>query len=49
MDRVDPDVVVDNLPKAKEHLSVLDRLCTFGCEEYTDLKRAVATYEAKKR
>jgi tetratricopeptide (TPR) repeat protein len=42
-------LMVDNLPKAKEHLARLDRLCTFGCEEYTDLKKAVAQYEAKKR
>lgn len=37
---------LNNLPKAKEHLAILDRLCTFGCEEYTDLKKAVASYEA---
>jgi hypothetical protein len=41
-------LMVNNLPKAKEHLSALDRLCTFGCEEYTDLKKAVAEYERKK-
>ena len=34
-----------NLAKAKEHLSSLDQLCTFGCEEYTKLKKAVAEYE----
>ena len=39
-------LAVDDLPKAKEHLAALDRLCTFGCEEYTDLKKAVAQYEA---
>lgn len=39
-------LMVKNLPKAKEHLAALDRLCTFGCEEYTDLKKAVAGYEA---
>ena len=42
-------LMVGNLAKAKEHLARLDRLCTFGCEEYTDLKKAVAQYEAKKR
>ena len=42
-------LMVNNLAKAKEHLAVLDRLCTFGCEEYTMLKKAVAEYEAKKR
>lgn len=25
---------------------LLDRLCFFGCEDYTDLKKAVAQYEA---
>ena len=39
-------LVVGDLPKAKEHLASLDRLCFFGCEEYTDLKRAVAKYES---
>ncbi|HUG22281.1 tetratricopeptide repeat protein [Piscinibacter sp.] len=39
-------LAVDDLPKAKEHLAALDRLCFFGCEEYTDLKKAVAAYEA---
>jgi len=34
-----------NLPKAKEHLAQLDRLCTFGCEEYTKLKKEVAGFE----
>jgi Flp pilus assembly protein TadD len=36
-----------NLPKAKEHLKLLDGLCTFGCAEYSDLKKAVAAYESK--
>ncbi len=36
-----------NLGKAKEHLSALDRLCFFPCEEYTDLKKKVAEYESK--
>ena len=34
-----------NIAKAKEHLARLDDLCTFGCEEYTKLKRDVAAYE----
>lgn len=34
-----------NVPKAKEHLAQLDKLCTFGCEEYTKLKQAVAALE----
>ena len=34
-----------NVPKAREHLAQLDKLCTFGCEEYTKLKKEVASYE----
>ena len=38
-------LMTGNVPKAKEHLAQLDRLCTFGCEEYTKLKKEVAAYE----
>jgi tetratricopeptide (TPR) repeat protein len=38
-------LMTGNLPKAKEHLAQLDNLCTFGCEEYTKLKKEVAAYE----
>jgi len=40
-------LMVGNLSKAKEHLARLDRLCFFPCGEYSDLKKAVAEYEAK--
>jgi tetratricopeptide (TPR) repeat protein len=40
---------VDDIAKAKEHLAALDKLCRFGCEEYSDLKKAVARYEAGHR
>jgi Tfp pilus assembly protein PilF len=40
-------LMVGNLPKAKEHLSSLDKLCFFPCSEFTDLKKSVAAYEAK--
>jgi hypothetical protein len=40
-------LMVGNLGKAKEHLGVLDKLCFFPCQEYTDLKKAVSQYEAK--
>ena len=42
-------LMVNNLPKAKEHLAALDKLCFFGCEEYTDLKKAVAAYESGRK
>jgi Flp pilus assembly protein TadD len=40
-------LMVDNLAKAEEQLRELDRLCLFGCEEYDDLKQAVAEYKRK--
>ena len=40
---------VGNLAKAKEHLAALDRLCFLPCEQYSELKAAVADYEAKHR
>ena len=39
-------LVLGDLPKAKEHLAALDKLCLLPCEEYTDLKKAVQAYEA---
>lgn len=42
-------LMVNNLPKAREQLTALDKLCFFGCEEYKDLKLAIANYEAKQR
>jgi len=40
-------LMAGNLPKAEEHLKVLDRLCFFPCEEYDELKKAVAEYKQK--
>lgn len=40
-------LMVNKLPEAREQLAALDKLCFFGCEEYTDLKVAIANYEAK--
>jgi len=40
-------LMVGNLAKAKEHLAQLDKLCFFGCNEYTELKKAIGAYEAK--
>ncbi len=39
-------LALGNLPKAKEHLARLDKLCFFPCAEYRDLKEAVRSYEA---
>lgn len=36
---------VGRLDKAEEHLKVLDKLCLFPCEQYTDLKEKIAEYK----
>lgn len=33
-------IQMGQLGKAKEHLDALDKICTFSCEEYRDLKKA---------
>jgi Flp pilus assembly protein TadD len=40
-------LLAGNLPKAEEHLAKLDKLCFFSCEEYRDLKAAIAEYRGK--
>ena len=42
-------LMVNDLPKAKQHLAALDKLCFLPCGEYNDLKKSVAAYEAKRR
>ena len=42
-------LMVNNLPKAEEHLARLDKLCFFPCEEYRDLKKAIDEYKSAKR
>jgi Tfp pilus assembly protein PilF len=40
-------LMVGNLPKAKEQLATLDKICFFSCREYSELKASIAAYEAK--
>jgi tetratricopeptide (TPR) repeat protein len=40
-------LMVGNVAKAKEHLAQLNSLCFFSCSEHTDLRRAIAEFEAK--
>jgi hypothetical protein len=40
-------LALNDLPKAKEHLAQLDRLCLLSCEQYRDLKKAIQAYEKK--
>jgi tetratricopeptide (TPR) repeat protein len=37
-------VVQGELAKAREHLAALEQICLIPCEEYDDLKRAIAEY-----
>ena len=39
-------LMTGDLPKAEQRLAALDKACTFGCSEYTDLKKAVQNYKA---
>lgn len=38
-------LLAGNLAKAEVHLARLDKLCFFSCEEYRDLKKAIAKYK----
>ena len=40
-------LMTGNLAKAEEQLAVLNKLCLFSCEEYRDLKTAIAGYKRK--
>ncbi len=35
------------LDLAKQQLAKLDKICTFGCSEFNDLKAAIKAYESK--
>jgi tetratricopeptide (TPR) repeat protein len=41
-------LMVGNVAKAKDHLGQLDKICFFGCSEFSDLKRAISEYETTK-
>jgi tetratricopeptide (TPR) repeat protein len=38
-------LMLGDVAKAKEHLRLLDSLCTFSCSEYRDLKKSIEVYE----
>jgi len=40
-------LMTNNLNKAEEHLAALGRICLIPCEEYEDLKKAVADYRGR--
>ena len=39
-------LITGNLAKAEERLAALDKACFLPCEEYSDLKKAIAQYKA---
>jgi len=40
-------LMVDDLAKAEEHLTALQRICLIPCEEYEDLKKTIAAYRQR--
>jgi hypothetical protein len=41
-------LVLNDLPKAEEHLAALKQICLVACEEYEDLEKAIAVYRARR-
>jgi tetratricopeptide (TPR) repeat protein len=39
-------LILGKLPEAEQRLATLDKVCFFPCEQFTDLKKAVARYKA---
>jgi hypothetical protein len=39
-------LMTGDLPKAEQRLATLDKVCTLRCEQFTDLKNAVARYKS---
>ncbi len=40
---------INKLDKAQEHLARLEKICGLKCEEYQDLAKSVAAYQAPKK
>jgi hypothetical protein len=41
-------LINNDLPGAEALLARLDKVCLFGCEEYSDLKEAIQKYKSRK-
>ena len=39
-------LMIGDLPRAEQRLSALDKACFLPCAEYTDLKKAIASFKA---
>jgi Flp pilus assembly protein TadD len=42
-------LLVNDLPKAEEHLAALKSICVVACEESADLEKAIAAYRGRQR
>ncbi len=40
-------LIANNVAKAEEHLAALQRICLIPCEQYEDLKKAIAEYRRR--
>jgi tetratricopeptide (TPR) repeat protein len=40
-------LMTGDLTRAEQRLATLDKVCTFGCEQFSELKKAIAQYKAK--
>ena len=40
-------LIVNDLPKAEEHLAALKQICQVACEEYEDLQKAINAYRTR--
>ncbi len=40
-------LIVNDPARAEEHLAALEKICLIACEEYNDLKKAIAEYRRK--
>lgn len=40
-------LLVNDLTRAEEHLAALEKICLIPCEEYDDLKHAIAAYRQR--
>jgi tetratricopeptide (TPR) repeat protein len=41
-------LMLDDIKSAETNLARLNKLCFFGCSEYTDLKKAITEYKQRK-
>jgi len=40
-------LIANDLPNAEKHLTALEKICLIPCEEYDDLKKAIAEYRQR--